>query len=74
MVEAAIKQAAAQKAPQTALIVEGTAPVDGEVVGLIPEAACERESEWMRHLRGFDPELKILERRLEKPLPWPGEA
>ena len=51
-----------------------TAPVDGEVVGLIPEAACERESEWMRHLRGFDPELKILERRLEKPLPWPGEA
>ena len=50
------------------------APVDGEVVGLIPEAACERESEWMRHLRGFDPELKILERRLEKPLPWPGEA
>ena len=44
-----------------------------EVVGLIPEAACERESEWMRQLSGFDPQTKILERRLETPLPWPGE-
>ena len=43
-----------------------------EVVGLIPEAACERESEWMRQLSGFDPQTKILERRLETPLPWPG--
>jgi glutamate formiminotransferase / 5-formyltetrahydrofolate cyclo-ligase len=43
-----------------------------EVVGLIPEAACERESEWMRQLSGFDPQTKILERRLEAPLPWPG--
>jgi glutamate formiminotransferase len=45
---------------------------EGEVIGLIPEAACERESEWMRQLTGFDPETKILERRLGIPLPWPG--
>lgn len=47
--------------------------VDGRILGLLPEAACERESEWMRHLDGFDPETKILERRLEHPLAWPGE-
>ena len=51
-----------------------TAPVEGEVVGLIPEAACERESEWMRQLVEFDDETKILERRLESPLAWPGEG
>lgn len=48
-----------------------TAPAEGEVIGLIPEAACERESEWMRHLVEFDPEAKILERRLANPMPWP---
>jgi glutamate formiminotransferase len=46
-------------------------PVEGEVIGLLPEAACERESDWMRHLVGFDPQTKILERRLEVPLNWP---
>jgi glutamate formiminotransferase len=45
---------------------------EGEVIGLIPEAACERESEWMRQLDGFDEGTKILERRLEHPLAWPG--
>jgi glutamate formiminotransferase len=50
------------------------APVEGEVIGLIPEAACERESEWMRQLIGFDPLTKILERRLSAPLAWPGEG
>lgn len=48
--------------------------VEGRIIGLLPEAACERESEWMRHLIGFDPETKILERRLDLPLAWPGEA
>lgn len=48
-------------------------PIEGEVVGLLPEAACERDSEWMRQLVGFDPTTKVLERRLEVPLPWPGE-
>jgi glutamate formiminotransferase len=50
------------------------APVAGEVIGLLPEAACERKSEWMRQLVGFNPETKILERRLEVPLAWPGQA
>lgn len=48
-------------------------PVEGEVIGLVPEAACERDSEWMRQLTGFDPVTKILESRLETPLDWPGE-
>jgi len=47
---------------------------EGEVIGLIPEAACERESDWMRHLSGFDPTTKILERRLGSPQAWPGGA
>ncbi|MGA2207826.1 MAG: glutamate formimidoyltransferase [Terracidiphilus sp.] len=45
----------------------------GEVIGLIPEAACERESEWMRQLDGFDEQTKVLERRLAHPLAWPRE-
>jgi len=43
------------------------------VIGLIPEAACERESDWMRQLSGFDEQTKVLERRLEHPLEWPQE-
>jgi glutamate formiminotransferase len=48
--------------------------VEGEVIGLIPQGACERESEWMRQLTGFDPQTKILEQRLADPLAWPGLA
>ena len=51
-----------------------TASVEGEVIGLIPEAACERDSEWMRHLTGFDPMAKILENRLASPLAWPDRS
>ena len=51
-----------------------TAAVEGEVIGLIPEEACERESEWMRQLIEFDDRSKILERRLAAPLAWPGEG
>jgi glutamate formiminotransferase len=47
---------------------------EGEVIGLVPESACERESDWMRQLSGFDPQTKILEHRLGSPLPWPGKA
>jgi glutamate formiminotransferase len=49
-------------------------PVEGEIVGLIPEAACERESEWMRQLVGFDEIAKVLEHRLSAPMSWPGDA
>jgi glutamate formiminotransferase len=47
---------------------------DGEIIGLIPEAACERESDWMRQLSGFDAESRILEYRLQAPLAWPEGA
>jgi glutamate formiminotransferase len=50
------------------------APVGGEVIGLLPETACERDSEWMRQLTGFNPQTKILERRLAAPMTWPEEA
>jgi glutamate formiminotransferase / 5-formyltetrahydrofolate cyclo-ligase len=49
----------------------GTKAVRAELIGLIPEAALERNSEWMRLLDGFQEEEKVLERRLEKPLAWP---
>jgi glutamate formiminotransferase / 5-formyltetrahydrofolate cyclo-ligase len=47
-----------------------------ELIGLIPEAALERNSEWLRLLGdagpgGFDLDEKVLERRLDRPLPWP---
>jgi len=45
---------------------------EGELIGLVPEAACERESDWMRQLVEFDEQTKILERRLAHPLAWPG--
>jgi len=47
------------------------APAEGEVIGLLPESAYERDSEWMRQLIGFDPPTKILERRLAAPMVWP---
>ena len=46
-------------------------PVRAELIGLIPEAAVEQNSEWVRLLHEFDPDHKILERRLERPLAWP---
>jgi glutamate formiminotransferase len=58
----------------TALAAKHKAAIaEGEIVGLLPEAAYERESEWIRQLSRFDPETKILERRLATPLRWPGE-
>jgi glutamate formiminotransferase / 5-formyltetrahydrofolate cyclo-ligase len=49
----------------------GTKVVDAELVGLLPEEAFERDSEWVRLIRGFKPEERILERRLQQPLEWP---
>jgi glutamate formiminotransferase len=62
-----------RKVSELALRYKST-PVHGEIIGLIPEAACERESDWMRQLIEFDPQTRILERRLEAPLDWPGDA
>jgi glutamate formiminotransferase len=52
----------------------GTKVVDGELIGLLPEDAFERDSEWVRLIKGFDPEERILERRLKQPLEWPGSG
>jgi len=49
----------------------GARPVRAELIGLMPEGALERNSEWMRLLDGFEEGRKVLERRLESPLAWP---
>lgn len=49
----------------------GARPVRAELIGLMPEGALERNSEWMRLLDGFEEQQKVLERRLESPLAWP---
>lgn len=49
----------------------GVEPVRGELIGLLPEAAVERESEWLRLFHEFDPDDKVLERKLLRPLAWP---
>ena len=49
----------------------GTSTAEGELIGLIPEGACDIDSEWVGELGGFDPDEKILERKLRNPIPWP---
>jgi glutamate formiminotransferase len=50
---------------------QGTSLVEGELIGLIPQAAYDPDALWIRSIPAFDPEQKILERRLDSPLPWP---
>jgi glutamate formiminotransferase len=49
----------------------GTKVVGAELIGLLPEQAFERDSEWVRLIKQFKPEERILERRLQEPLDWP---
>lgn len=49
----------------------GGAIAEGELIGLIPEEAFEPNAAWVRQTTGFEPELKVLERRLRHPLSWP---
>jgi glutamate formiminotransferase len=44
---------------------------DAELIGLIPLAAYEPDSDWVRQITGFDPDGKVLERRLHAPIAWP---
>lgn len=44
---------------------------DAELIGLIPQEAYEPESEWVRQITDFDPDSKVLERRLNSPMAWP---
>ena len=48
-----------------------TKVVDGELIGLLPEEAFERDSDWVRLIGEFKPEERILERRLKRPMDWP---
>ena len=49
----------------------GTRIAEGELIGLIPEAAYDPAAAWIQQIPGFDPAVKVLERRLESPLAWP---
>jgi glutamate formiminotransferase / 5-formyltetrahydrofolate cyclo-ligase len=49
----------------------GTKVVEAELIGLLPEEAFERDSDWVRLISGFSPQERILERRLKQPLEWP---
>ena len=52
---------------------QGTIVIEAELIGLVPEAACEPASQWIQQIPQFDPAIKILERRLEDPMAWPEE-
>ncbi len=49
----------------------GTSIAEGELIGLIPEAACQPNCAWTEQIPDFNPDLKILERRLAQPQAWP---
>jgi len=49
----------------------GAVAAEGEIIGLVPQEAYDAEAEWVREVPGFDPEAKVLERKLHHPLPWP---
>ncbi len=49
----------------------GTETAEGELIGLVPEAACEAGAIWTSEIPDFDLNQKVLERRLQHPLAWP---
>jgi glutamate formiminotransferase len=49
----------------------GAAIAEGELIGLIPEAAYTEAAAWTAQIPDFNPNQKILERRLQHPLAWP---
>jgi glutamate formiminotransferase len=49
----------------------GAIAEEGELIGLIPQAAYSPTAEWIGQIPGFDPEAKVLERKLHSPLAWP---
>lgn len=49
----------------------GVVITEGELIGLVPEAAFDASAPWIAQIPNFHPELKVLERRLETPMPWP---
>ena len=57
----AVKSAAAKLGVQPEIV---------ELIGLVPEAAVEQDSEWIQMASNFST-ARTLERRLEEPLVWP---
>jgi len=55
----------------------GAEVAEGELIGLVPEAACapgsaeETRPEWLRQTIGFHADEKVLEKRLLRPVEWP---
>ena len=49
----------------------GATIAEGEVIGLIPEEAYVPNADWVRQILQFDPEEKVLERKLKHPIDWP---
>jgi glutamate formiminotransferase len=49
----------------------GTAIADAELIGLIPQAAYDAGSPWIAAIPDFNPDEKVLERKLQRPLAWP---
>ena len=49
----------------------GVRIADGELIGLIPDAAFDPAAVWVSEVPGFSAEEKVLERRLARPLEWP---
>ncbi|MGI4827230.1 MAG: glutamate formimidoyltransferase [Janthinobacterium lividum] len=52
-------------------VQHGTSIAEGELIGLVPEAACKTGAEWLQEIPDFSPEEKVLERRLDHPMGWP---
>jgi glutamate formiminotransferase len=49
----------------------GTDILEGELIGLVPEAALSPGREWTEHIPGFTDQTRVLERRLQAPMAWP---
>ena len=52
---------------------------EGELIGLIPAAACPSQPGdtlplWLQQVAGFRPKDKILEQRLDLPMKWPDDS
>ena len=49
----------------------GASAAEGELIGLIPQAAYSPNAAWIGQIPNFDPDAKVLERKLHHPLAWP---
>ena len=49
----------------------GARLLEGELIGLVPQAALEGSPLWTESIPGFDPAAKVLERCLATPITWP---